>query len=237
MSELIDHIRQSVVGARIPIKTPFGLKPLVYADYTASGRSLSFIEDYIRYHVLPCYANTHTESTFSGAQTTALREQARQEIRKAVNGTDEDMVIFCGSGATSAVDKLVDILGLRIPRDLDDRYQLLERIPEDERPVVFVGPYEHHSNELPWRETIAQVVQIPLASDGQLCVRTLQQELARYALRPMKIVSFAAASTVTRLKSDLIAITRTLKENGALSFWDYAAAGPYVGIDLNSDWP
>ncbi|MDA8752576.1 aminotransferase class V-fold PLP-dependent enzyme, partial [Halieaceae bacterium] len=114
MPSLVERIRQSVIGDKQPIRTPFGHKPLVYADYTASGRALGFIEDIIREQVLPYYANTHSETSFTGAQTTALREQARQIIRRAVNGTAEDQVIFCGSGATGAINKLIDILNLRL---------------------------------------------------------------------------------------------------------------------------
>lgn len=237
MEQLVQKIRESVIGAGKEINTPFGPRPLVYADYTASGRALTFVEDYIRDQVLPWYANTHTETSFTGAQTTAFREQARQEIRAAVNGTEQDQVIFCGPGATAAINKLIDILGLRMLRDLDQKYQLDSRIPASERPVVFIGPYEHHSNELPWRESIADVVSIPLTADGQLCLDSLREELSRYAERPLKIGSFSAASNVTGIKSDVDAVTGILKENGALAFWDYAAAAPYVGIDMNAEHP
>ena len=237
MSILIDTIRASVIGAGVPITTSFGEKPLIYADYTASGRALTFIEDYIRDQVLPYYANTHTETSFTGAQTMAFREQAREEIRRAVNGSSDDQIIFSGPGATAAINKLIDILGLRLPRDLANRYDLEAAIPADERPVVFVGPYEHHSNELPWRESIADVVAIPLTADGQICQDTLAQKLHEYASRPLKIGSFSAASNVTGIKSDVPAITSVLKGHGALAFWDYAAAAPYVGIDMNGSTP
>jgi selenocysteine lyase/cysteine desulfurase len=233
VSALIDKIRNSIIGNRRAIPTVFGERPLVYADYTASGRSLSFIEDYIRDRVLPCYANTHTETSFTGAQTTALREQARQEIRRAVNGTAEDQVIFCGPGATAAINKLIDILNLRLPRDLSERYALEQAIVADQRPVVFIGPYEHHSNELPWRESIADVVSIPLTDQGQIDLAVLAQQLRKYADRPLLIGSFSAASNVTGVKSDVPAVTALLKSHGALAFWDYAAAAPYVGIDMN----
>src|SRR5436190_15219931 len=157
---LVETIRASVIGDDEAVAGPFGVRRVTYADYTASGRSLSFIEDYIRDAVLPLYANTHTESSGTGLQTTRFREEARRIIRDAVGATDEHAVIFCGSGSTAAVNKLVAVLGLRIPDGLEDRYRLSASIPAEERPVVFVGPFEHHSNELPWRETIADVVVI-----------------------------------------------------------------------------
>lgn len=237
VTTLIERIRHSVIGSRTPISTPFGEKPLIYADYTASGRSLGFIEDIIREQVLPFYANTHTETSFTGAQTTALREQARRIIRRAVNGSSEDQVIFCGAGATAAINKLIDILNLRLPDDLSRRYDLAAGIPPQDRPVVFIGPYEHHSNELPWRESIAELVVTPLDGQGQIDSRALEARLHAYADRPLKIGSFSAASNVTGVKSDVAGISALLKKHGALAFWDYAAAAPYVAIDMNGDTP
>jgi selenocysteine lyase/cysteine desulfurase len=231
---LIAYIRSSVIGNEEMIDGPFGPRPVVYADYTASGRALSFIEDYIRDAVLPLYANTHTESSGTGRQSGHFREEAREIIRESVGATDEHAVVFCGSGATYAIDKLIGILGLRIPSTLEDRYQLSAAIPAEQRPVVFIGPYEHHSNEVSWRESIADVVTIPEAADGHIDLACLEQQLVLHADRPLLIGSFSAASNVTGITTDVNAVASLLHRFGALSFWDYAAAAPYVQIDMGS---
>lgn len=233
--DILELIRQSIIGEGQTIKTPFGDKPLVYADYTASGRSLHFIEDFIQQRVLPFYANTHTESSFTGAQTTRLREQARQQIREAVNGSDQDSVIFCGPGATAAINKLIDMLNVRLPADLNQRYALEQHVPAEQRPVVFIGPYEHHSNELPWRESLCELVSIPLDALGMIDLDVLAQKLDQYQHRQLKIGSFSAASNVTGIKSNIKAITALLKKHQALNFWDYAAGAPYMGINMSDN--
>jgi selenocysteine lyase/cysteine desulfurase len=212
----IERIRTSVIGDDVVLNGPFGPRRLMYADWIASGRALSFIEDYIRRHVLPWYANTHTEASATGRHTTALREDARRIIHQAVGGSDDDVVLFCGSGSTAAIDTLIRVLDLS----------------RHERPVVFIGPYEHHSNELPWRESAAEVVTIGEAADGRMDIEQLDLELRRHADRRLRIGSFSAASNVTGIITDVDRAAAVLRQHGALSCWDYATAGPYLPIDM-----
>ncbi len=230
---LLQLIRDSVIGEDHLMETPYGRRRVTYADYTASGRALSFIEDFIREQVLPSYANTHTESSGTGLQTTRLREEAREIIRRAVGGEDS-VVLFAGSGCTGAIAKLIGVLGLRIPSVLDDAHRLTDHIAPSERPVVFLGPYEHHSNEIPWRESIADVVVIHQDADGGVDTDDLRVQLEKHADRPLKIGSFSAASNVTGILSDTAGIATLLHEHGALSFWDFAAAAPYIDIDMEA---
>ncbi len=230
--EMAALVRQHEVGRRASFETPFGKRLICYADLTATGRYLHFVEAWMR-RVRPFYANSHTAISSTGRVMTELREEARRVVRRAVRAGDDDVVVFTGAGATAAIHKLVGVLGIRIPEPLERAYALSRAIPEAERPVVLVGPYEHHSNQLPWLESIADVVEVDLDAHGRIDLRDLEEKAAVYAARPLKIGAFSAGSNVTGVLTDVSAVARALHAHGFLACFDYAAAAPYVPIDMH----
>ena len=167
-----ESLRKEIVGADAPVATPFGERLMVYADYTASGRCLGFVEKYVQ-NLQRIYANTHTEDDISGRSMTQLVEQAERAIKRSVNAGPDGRIICVGTGATGAIDKLQQIVGVALPPATRKNINTMLDAATDEfdaarfqdvldkhRPVVFVGPYEHHSNEISWRESLATSVEV-----------------------------------------------------------------------------
>ncbi|KAH6577257.1 hypothetical protein BASA50_000944 [Batrachochytrium salamandrivorans] len=200
------------------IVTAYGARPLVYADYIASGRSLRCIEDAIRDHILPFYANTHTDTGLLGRLMTDLREGAS------------------GSGSTSSFHKLSSMMGIvdavTRARELDDLSIL---------PVVFISTAEHHSNILIWREIGAEVVTIPTEETGHISLSILEASLEKYKNRTFIIGSFSAASNIAPVLQPVLELTRLIHQYNGVALFDYACAGPYVDICMcptgnEGDW-
>jgi len=239
-------LRSQVIGADAMIRTPYGERPMVYADYTASGRCLLFIENYLQ-SILRIYANTHTEDDITGRSMTRLLHAAEARIKQAVNAGPDGRVIAVGTGASGAIDKLQQIIGVAWPPATRRRVEqavaeclgpgserrLIDCL-RDTQPVVFVGPYEHHSNEISWRQGLATVIETGLAADGGIDLADLERllKLPQYQDRP-RIGSFSAASNVTGMRSPVPELAALLHEHGALACFDFAASAPYVPIDMN----
>lgn len=242
------RLRSETIGVDTPIDTPFGARTMVYCDYTASGRALHFVERYLL-GLLQRYANTHTEDDISGRTMSQLLHEAEEAIKHAVNAGPNGHIIACGTGATGAIDKLQQILGIAIAPATRSRVdeQILHFLGADRarqfaayqetlQPVVFVGPYEHHSNEISWRQGLATVVTVDLRDDGGIDLTHLARLLRDPAyLNRLRIGSFSAASNVTGMRTQVHAIATLLHRNSAIACFDYAASGPYVTIDMNRD--
>ncbi len=231
------YLRQQIVGVDSTFETPFGERLMVYCDYTASGRCLRFVESYLQ-SLQRVYANTHTEDDITGRSMSQLLHEAEEAIKDSVNAGPQGRIIACGTGATGAIDKLQQIIGVTLaPATKRNLGHLLDGDALAEtQPVVFIGPYEHHSNELSWRQSLATTVQVRLDATGQLDLAHLEALLQdpKYSGRKL-IGSFSAASNVTGIKTDVRRVASLLHRYGAMACFDYAACAPYVEIDMNPD--
>jgi selenocysteine lyase/cysteine desulfurase len=219
-ADLAGHLHDDLIGAGARIHGPFGTRDLVYADYVASGRALGRMERFILEEVLPYYANSHTEASYCGGFMTRMRREARALIAGFCGADERHAVIFTGSGATAGINRLVALFGVA------------DAIAAGRAVRVIIGPYEHHSNILPWRESGAEVIEIAEAVDGGPDIAELEQAL-RAAPEALTICSLSAASNITGILSDVAGITERVKAAGAKMIWDYAGAGPYVPISMS----
>lgn len=218
--DVLDALRRGLIGDGMEIETPFGIQRLLYADYVASGRALCQVEDFVTRSVLPYYANSHTEASFCGEAMTRMRAAARAVIAQAVGAGPDCHVVLGGGGATAGLNRIAGLLRLR------------ERVAAGEHVVVLTGPYEHHSNILPWRETGAQLRMIPEAPGGGVDLAALEAELKRAEGADRIVGAFSAVSNVTGIITDPDPVTRLLKRHGALAIWDYAGGGPYLPMAM-----
>ncbi|KAJ3703938.1 hypothetical protein LUZ61_007643 [Rhynchospora tenuis] len=233
MEDRISWLQSQLIGKSLDFETPFGKRYLTYADHTASGRSLKYIENYIIQEVLPFYGNTHTDDSYVGGNMTSIVQRASSYIKRCMGAGPDDVLLFCGSGSSGAIKRLQEVMGIAVPSILRDR--VVKVLKEQERWVVFTGPYEHHSNLLSWRNSTAEVVEIGLDKNGLVDLEALKCQLVspKYANRPM-LGTFSACSNVTGIIVDTRAIARLLHEHGAFACFDFAASGPYVEIDMRS---
>lgn len=229
--KLLHYIHEGVIGRTRCINTPFGWRRPTYADYTASGKPLAFIEDYLVKEVLPTYANTHTLTSFTGLQTTLFRKEARDIVARCMRGGKDDVLIFTGSGSTAALKLLLHLL------NLPARQQAFQQAGhEGPHLIVLLGPYEHHSNLLPWREAGGVLHFASESPQGGVDIAALEKQveaLAKAHPHATKIGAFSAASNVSGILTDSIAVSRVLHRHGFMNTWDYASAAPYVEVDAN----
>ncbi|XP_059307866.1 uncharacterized protein LOC132059306 [Lycium ferocissimum] len=232
----LSWLRSQIIGENVDFETSFGKRRLTYADHTASGRSLHYIENYITKNVLPFYGNSHTSDSYVGYQTTKIAHEAAAYVKKCLAGGEEDAIIFCGSGSTAAIKRLQEVMAISVPSTLREKVlSKCFRNETKERWVVFVGPYEHHSNILSWRQSLAEVVEIGLDDNGLVDMEAFRVQLEFYKStnRPL-LGSFSACSNVTGTYSDTRAIARLLHKNGAFACFDFAASAPYAKIEMRS---
>ncbi len=227
------QFRRNIVGDKLKHNFPFGKKSVVYADWTASGRLYQPIEDYISKILGPYVANTHTETTTTGMRMTQAYHEAHRIVKRHVNASKNDVLLFSGFGMTSAINKLQRMLGLRIHEKFRSRIGLCQ----EEKALVVLTHMEHHSNQTTWNECCCDVKIVNRGEDGLPDLSHLREILAENKDRKLKIGSFSACSNVTGIVTPYHKMASIMHEHGGFCFVDFAASAPYVAIDMHPSNP
>ena len=228
--------RKNIIGHQQIFESPFGEKKIIYADWTASGRAYRPIEECMQKEIMPFLANTHTAATVTGTLMSKAYEEAKVIIKEHVHANDDDLLLFCGSGVTGAVNKLQRLLGLRMPESMMGymkKEALSLQIDELLRPVVFVTHMEHHSNQVSWLETIATVEIIHADENGNVDLAHFRNLLEQFKHRKNKIAAVTACSNVTGIETPYHEIAKLIHACDGLCFVDFAGSAPYVRMDMH----
>ena len=231
LEHYFSQFREHIIGIDQKFDTPYGKQDLVYCDWTASGRLYRPIEEKICNQFGPFVANTHTETSTSGAAMTLAYHEARNIIKLHVNANSNDVLITTGSGMTGVINKFQRILGLKVSESLKD----YTTIPEDLKPIVFVSHMEHHSNQTSWLETIADVEVVPCDDAGLVCLKEFENCIKKYQHRKVKIASITSCSNVTGIKTPYHDVAKLIHKYNGLCFVDFACCAPYVDINMHPE--
>ena len=223
--------REHIIGNNCVFESIEGQKTVLYADWIASGRLYGPIEDTMRNTIGPMIANTHSFSSETGKVSTYSYQHARQIIKEHVHANENDVLVCSGTGMTGVLSRLQRIMGLKYPDALEDK----EAILPEERPVVFISHMEHHSNQVPWQETIADVVIVPCDDNMLVSAELLEIEIEKYKDRPFLIGAFTACSNVTGIITPYHALAKVMHAYGGTCLIDFAASAPYVDIDMHPE--
>lgn len=202
-------------------------KGVYYFDYTASALALKSVEKEIN-KILKSYANTHSDSSLHSFKTQLYYEEARNNLKKYLDLDEKFALISCGSGSSAAIKKFQEILGLYVPPLIKERY--FKGIDKNSLPLVIVGPFEHHSNELSFREALCECIRVPLDENGELDFVFLENILEKFKHRKI-IASFNAASNVTGILSDYKKIYKLVKKHQGIVAFDVSTLAPYANLD------
>lgn len=201
---------------------------IYYFDFTASGLACKSVEKQIL-SILSTYANTHSECSSCARTTMQHYEKARRELKKLLELSDDFYLMPCGYGSSAAIKKFQELLGIYIPPMLRKRLNLNNNDVKN-LPILIVGPYEHHSNEVSSRMALCECIRINFNSDKNIDLNMLESVLKKNANREI-IVSFNVASNVTGIFSDYKEIYKLVKKYNGILALDNSTYSPYGNLD------
>lgn len=229
-----------------------------YFDFTASGLAYKTINKRIE-SILPYYANTHSYIASNSAFMSEIYAKAKEHISNLLDFSNDFVLITGGSGASFGIKKFQEIMGIYVPPrsvlhlhkmlkydfvdsvDSESKlYSTMLEIRQIQRydlhsnalnlPHVIISGFEHHSNEISYKEGLCHVHKIAFDKHGLPDVKDLDRILQ--TLKHKKIIAtLTVASNVTGILTPLESICKTLRSYGAIIALDMASSSPYMLVD------
>lgn len=220
MSDIFSKLRATTVGIDAPIVTTdlqnrITTRRRTYLDSAATCLEIGPVAKAKLDYLAMCCANSHTEATTSGRDTTEQLHNAHDDVAALLGASSGDAVIFVGAGATGAMNFLADAIKCK-----------------SEKPIAIVSSIEHHSNILPWRKHF-ELVYLNALPDGSLDLNHLATLLKTHAGK-VCLVAVTAVSNVTGVIPPLEAISSMVHDAGAMLVVDAAQAASHVPLNKTS---
>lgn len=196
-----------------------------YFDFTASGLCVENIESEMKL-LMTHYANTHSVVGALSSFMNNMWESSRVSLFRSLEIDPREFeIIPTGFGSTAAIKKFQELIGIYIPPKTKTRCKVVS----NDIPVMFIGPYEHHSNDISYRESIADTVRLTLDDEGNLDIKDLILKLQANQGREM-YVCLAVASNVTGIITDIETVSTICRRYGAHLCLDAATSSPYMNV-------
>ncbi len=191
-------------------------KDIVYLDYAATTfMPDSVIAAWEKYNCLVGTSINRGNGVLAD-QAQQVFEDSKTNVVKFFHANNYEMII--GKNATECLNVIANIIGERL-------------LPGD---IVLMGPYEHHSNLLPW-ELIAErkgatLVQLPLLENGEIDYSFIN----KLEMDSIRIIAFSLVSNINSYSFDIDIFKRILKKTKAYSILDVSQAAGHKTLDFDN---
>ena len=212
--ELLDNLRQTLIGRSVLVPTIEGLKPYINLDNGAST---------------PTFTAVWNAVCKTWRQSGIVQQEIIHEVRSICAGflgapPDNFDVIFT-SNTTEAINLAAESLSYETEQGIE--------------PVVLNTLLEHNSNDLPWRMSSRySLIRLPVDAEGFIDLNELDSLLSaynqngRYGKKRIRLVAVSGASNVLGVFNDLEPICRIVHRYGARLLVDAAQLVAHRKVEM-----
>ena len=191
-------------------------QPLVYLDSAATSQKPAAVIEAIESYYRGYNSNVHRGVHTLGTKATDAYEGAREKVRKFINASSTEEIIFT-RGTTTSLNTVAKSYGGANIKEGDE---------------IVISYMEHHSNIIPWqqlaKEKGAVLKYIPLQEDGTISLDDVRATITDAT----KIVSIMQVSNVLGVINPVKEIAKIAHEHQAIMVVDGAQSTPHMKVDV-----